>query len=72
MKRTKEWWSKFSEDERRTIWWFEKNAGKSAGLGGGGYLPDDCGECAVCGNICYMSSPCISCINEYEDLINRR
>jgi len=47
MRRTKEWWSKFTPDERSTIWWYEKYQGKSVGYGGGGYLPYDATECTV-------------------------
>lgn len=71
MKRTKEWWSQFTKEERSYIVFFERYQDGSAGLGGGGYLPDDCGECSVCGNPVWLYSPCNSCIERYSKIMEK-
>lgn len=70
MRRNKAWWSKYTREERWKICNFERNHHKHTHFGG--YLPDDCTECAVCGNACFGGSPCTHCLNEYDRLMNKQ
>jgi len=69
MKRNKEWWSIFTREERYKIWNFEHF--QNVYYGNDGYMPDDCSECAVCGDPCFGGSSCTSCINEYQAILEK-
>ena len=43
----------------------------SSKYGGGGYLPDDCSECAACGDPILGTGWCGRCHDEYERLCNK-
>lgn len=46
MRRTKQWWSSLTKDERSELVGLERSerySGRSA------YIPDDCSECGSCG-----------------------
>jgi hypothetical protein len=68
MKRTKEWWSKFSSEDKWFIWHFEREQNNYGHMGG--YLPDDCSECVVCGDPMFSSGVCTHCLNRYTKLID--
>ena len=51
MRRTKEWWAALTADERAHLVFIERNANGGVNYGGGGYLPDDVGECPACGQL---------------------
>ena len=70
MKRTKKWWKKLNKQERSYIVFFDKS-NKSCGNYGGGYLPDDCSECNVCGRPILGSGTCQFCYKEYEKIIEK-
>ena len=67
-KRDKKWWAPFSKGERAFIHYYESNANKSGA--NDGMLPDDCVECAVCGNPTTFS-PCTNCTNKYEHILRK-
>ena len=68
MRRTKEWWSNKSPEQRHIIVSYERLKNVHYGYGGGGYLPDDTTECGVCGQPC-LSSPCEYCCRIYNQAI---
>jgi hypothetical protein len=70
MKRNKEWWDKYTKQERHFIYHFERNINKYNQMGG--YLPDDCSECTNCGEPMLGSGVCcMHCFNDYDKLISR-
>jgi len=71
MRRTKQWWKKFSKAERSYIVYFEKQKNKFHSYGGGGYLPDDSSECPVCGNPMLGSGTCKYCYDKYDSIIKK-
>jgi len=71
MKRTKKWWKQFNKAQRAYIVYFEKAGKESSDYGGGGYLPDDCSECAVCSQPMLGSGTCQSCYGTYNAIINK-
>lgn len=68
-RRTKEWWARLSKPERIELVVLEKAAGR----GGVGcpYLPDDCSDCACCGNPVLGSGLCSSCMTGLDYLIEK-
>ena len=69
MRRTKEWWARLTKEERSEIVYIERQQYKS--YRGGGYLPDDCGECSVCGEVMFGTGLCTYCGHRYEELLSK-
>ena len=69
MRRTKEFWSRLNKQERSYLVYIERNANKGTCMGG--YLPDDCSECNVCGNAQLGSGTCMHCLNDWNELIKK-
>jgi len=68
MKRTKEWWARFSEEERSELVMLERtnrHGRRSA------YIPDDCFVCGYCGTPSLSSSLCPLCSRRLDDLIQK-
>jgi len=68
MKRTKEWWSRLTKEERSELWWLEKGdrySGRSA------YIADDCSECGHCGTPHLGSGLCPLCDKRLEKLLHK-
>jgi len=60
-------WNNLSKEERRE--YMQLQMSPSRGSSGGGYLPDDCGECGACGQPCLVD---VGWCNEYiEDLVTQ-
>jgi len=70
-RRTKEWWAKLQPWERSWLVNMERISAQGHHLGGGGYLPDDCGECDGCGDTTYMGSLCPNCKAIYERILEK-
>ena len=70
MKRSKAWWARLKPHERSCVVYYERHAHDYYGYGGGGYLPDDCTECSICGTPCRWS-PCEGCDAEYDHIIRK-
>ena len=72
MKRTKQWWAKLTIEERATLVYLERGANLSGGMGGGGYLPDNCSECGACGNpMCGYGGLCSWCQSQLDGIISK-
>lgn len=71
MKRTKVWWSKLTTEERSFIMYYDKASKNYGSYGSGGYLPDDCSECPVCGQAMLGSGTCRYCNQNYDEIINK-
>lgn len=69
MRRTKEWWARLTKPERSELWWLEYGD-KHSGSGGGWY-PDDCGECGNCGCPSLGGGLCQICLNRLIGLLNK-
>jgi len=69
VKRTKQWWSALSKAERSYLVYAERFQNSYSGMGG--YLPDDCSECRVCGDPMLGSGTCTYCINKISKLITK-
>ncbi len=69
MRRTKEWWARLTPEERSELVYIERNASQ-ASVGWDGYLPDDCGECNVCGSPT-MGTTCMRCLDRWSELIDK-
>ena len=69
MRRTKEWWSVLNKSER--VWLVSAEGSKSSSYGGGGYLPDDCSECDVCGWPTLGAWWCEGCAQEWHRIIHK-
>lgn len=69
MRRTRGWWARLEEHERAYIVYFERNQGKGSGYGG--YLPDDCSECSICGGAMLGSGECMPCVDRYLEAIKK-
>ena len=67
-RRTKEWWAKFTPEERSTIVYFERYCERG---GRSSYLPDDCGDCGVCGSVTKGSGACRDCTTEYLKILEK-
>jgi hypothetical protein len=62
MKRTKDWWSRLTKEQRSKLYYLER---ASNNLGKGSYyLPDNCSECGHCGNPVLGGSLCNDCLDE--------
>ena len=71
MRRTKKWWAALTKDERSWLVYAERQEAKGGGgYGGGGYLPDDVRECAVCGQPC-MVGTCDYCLDMFLHIIGK-
>lgn len=67
MKRTKEWWAGLEKWERQWLVSAEYSEKRGGGYGAGGYLPDDCSECSICGE----PGACSHCLEEMERIISK-
>jgi len=45
-------WNSLTQEEKRE--YMQLQMSPSRGYSGGGYLPDDCGECGACGQPCLI------------------
>lgn len=70
MRRTEQWWSKLTADERSELHWLEKYNSKWATRGSAG-LPDDCLECGNCSTPHAGVGLCPVCSQRLEFLINK-
>ena len=61
MKYTKEQWAKLNEEERSWLVYFYKHENDSSG--DSAYLPDECGECPICGAPVYGGGICMYCLD---------
>ncbi len=68
MRRTKQWWSALTQQERSELWWYEHSERRS---GRSGYIPDDCVECGYCGTPHLGYGLCPPCLNRLISLINK-
>lgn len=66
MKYTKEQWNKLDENERGWLVNFYKNKNKL--VRNDGWLPDDSGECPICGNPTLGGGVCLDCLNHAFEL----
>ena len=66
MKRDKNWWSKFTPQEKSVIVYYERHSQEN--WGHGGYYPDDMRACAICGNPS-MGTTCQECDKQYYDIL---
>ena len=57
-------WASKTPEQRSFIVQYERGKNINYGYGGGGYLPEDCVECGVCGYPS-LSSPCYMCVEKY-------
>ena len=71
MRRTKQWWKTLTKVERSYVVYFDKQSNKFHAPGGGGYLPDDCSYCSVCGNPMLGSGTCSFCYKRYIAIIKK-
>jgi hypothetical protein len=62
-------WSNLTKDERREYMNFQM--AKKYPLGDGGYLPDDCSECGVCGQPTLGFGLCPYCREAFKVLKNK-
>jgi len=71
MRRDKAWWGRLTKEERAHLVYLERNH-EHTGYGGGGYLPDDCSECAACGTPIFGSgSWCNNCYEDWKSYIKK-
>lgn len=63
MKRTKEWWARLTEDERRRLVYLECFGGRYS------FLPDDCCECPSCSTPHISTGLCPLCQRELDALL---
>lgn len=71
MRRTKEWWASLDKWERTWLVHAEYSQHKGGGYGAGGYLPDDCSECSICGQAQLGSGACSACLGVMERIIDK-
>ena len=69
MKRTKEWWSRLSKEERIELYHLEHS--RSSRFGAGGYIPDDCCECGYCSTPHLGTGLCQLCQNRLDQLVEK-
>jgi len=68
MKRTKEWWSNLTKEERTWLVYAERNDTSCRSA----YLPDDCSECGACGQPSLgFGGMCKYCLNEHQRIVNK-
>ena len=68
MKRTKEWWSRLTKDERSELYWLERSQYSG---GGSAYIPDDCTECGRCGTPHLGYGLCRLCLKRLIELVEK-
>ena len=68
-RRKKQWWAALDEWERDWLVRAERDQKKFSSYGAGGYLPDDCSECTVCGEPQLGSGMCRYCGNLMTTII---
>jgi hypothetical protein len=68
MKRTKEWWGKFSEYERSYICWIERIKGYYSKFG---FWPNEKHECNVCYDRNYPGI-CPKCLDKYKTILKEK
>ena len=71
MRRSKEWWSALSKEERTRLVYLERSYKLSGELGGGGHLPDDCCECGSCSAPHLGDGLCLPCLQEACRIIDK-
>ena len=69
MRRTKRWWRRLTKIERSCLVYLE--AHRDGGRRGGWNLPDNCGECAACGETMLGSGWCTACSKMHTELVNK-
>ena len=69
MRRTKEWWARLDKFERSTLVYLERAQHWFGG--GGGYYPDDCGECGGCGCPSLGGGLCDLCSDQLQGLLSK-
>jgi hypothetical protein len=70
MKYTKKMWARLNEQERSwLIGSYFRNCNKCARTGG--YLPDGCSECLICGEPMIGSGTCLSCMKYAKELLKK-
>jgi hypothetical protein len=69
MRRTKEWYSALTKQERSELYWLERS--QYTGGGRCAYIPDDCSECGHCGTPHLGSGLCPLCSNRLGHLRNK-
>lgn len=71
MPRLSKFWNNLSVEERSRLIYLERSDKKSSGYGGGGMLPDDCGECGACSQPHLGTGLCSYCLNELIALCDK-
>lgn len=66
MKRTKEWWSRLTREERSRLVMLERASNQT--MLPSGYCPDDCGECPACSSPAPGDGLCNYCLEELIEL----
>ena len=66
--RDRGFWRRLTKAERSELMALQTSR-HSTGMGGGGYLPDDCSECGACGNPILGSGWCSWCYERYARLM---
>lgn len=69
MRRTKEWWSRLTKDERGRLVWIERVA--QHGGTGYAYLPEGYGMCPMCSTPNRGGTLCGACYDEWRALIRK-
>ena len=67
---SKQWWRGLTKPERRELATIMM-AKHCHSLGGGGYLPEDCGECNACGEPMLGTGLCDHCYAIYRRLSDK-
>ena len=68
--RDKQFWANLTRDERSELMMLQTSP-SSTGYGGGGYLPDDCSECGVCGDAIFGSGWCDFHYKRFSELMKK-
>ena len=58
---SKVWWATLTPEERRRLTHLMTSP---LGSGGGWNIPEDCGYCGACGNLCLGGGRCLPCLEE--------
>lgn len=67
MRRTSAFWAVLLPEERSFLVAFERS--KPGNYGGGGYLPEDCSECGLCGQPFLGCGHCSACLRQYNQIL---
>ena len=67
---TKENFARLTHFERQRLMHLQMS-GSGGDYGGGGFLPDDCSECAACGYPMLGSGMCRDCYAEFHKLTEK-